>query len=212
MDTDRLIEALAADSETRAKPVSWMLALALALAAPVSTAVFAMQFGPRDDWRAAMRNPFFDLKFVVMIALAVAAAVLVLRLARPGAPVRRISWLLGIPAGLLGIGVATDLMMPQQSAWSTRMMGSNSMICLTVIPLLSLPLLAAALVALRHGAATRPALAGAAAGLMSAALAAVLYAAHCFDDSPLFVITWYSLAIGAVTALGALIGARVLRF
>ena len=57
--------------------------------------------------------------------------------------------------------------------------------------------------ALRHGAATRPALAGAAAGLMSAALAAVLYAAHCFDDSPLFVITWYSLAIGAVTALGA---------
>lgn len=212
MDTDRLIRALAADNETRARPVSWMLAMALALAAPISTAVFALQFGPREDWRAAMRNPFFDLKFVVMIALAIAAAMLVLRLARPGAPVRRVSWLLGIPAGLIGIGVATDMMMPQQSAWSTRMMGSNAMVCLTVIPLLSLPLLTAVLIALRHGAPTRPALAGAVAGLMSAALAGVLYAAHCFDDSPLFVMTWYSLAIGAVTAVGALIGARVLRF
>lgn len=212
MDTDRLIQALAADSDTRAKPVSWVLALALALALLVSIAAFAMLFGPREDWRAAMHNPFFDLKFVVMIALAIAATVLVLRLVRPGAPIRRVSWLLGIPAGLIGIGIATDMMMPQQSAWSTRLIGSNSMICLALIPLLSLPLLTAALIALRHGASTRPALTGAVAGLMSAALAAILYATHCFDDSPLFVMTWYSLAIGAVTAAGALIGARVLRF
>lgn len=208
METDRLIQALAADNDTRARPVSWVLALAV----PISIAVFAMQIGPREDWRAAMRNPFFDLKFVVMIALAIAAAVLVLRLARPGAPIRGVSWLLGIPAGLIGIGVAADLMMPQQSAWSTRMIGSNAMICLMLIPLLSLPTLTAALIALRHGAPTRPAFTGAIAGLLSAALAAMLYASHCFDDSPLFVVTWYSLAIGAVTAAGALIGARVLRF
>jgi hypothetical protein len=39
-----------------------------------------------------------------------------------------------------------------------------------------------------------------------------LYASHCTDDSPLFVATWYSIGTAVVTALGALIGARVLRF
>jgi hypothetical protein len=65
---------------------------------------------------------------------------------------------------------------------------------------------------LRHGAPARPALAGAMAGLISAGLAATVYASHCTDDSPLFVATWYTIAIAAVTAVGALIGAKVLRF
>jgi hypothetical protein len=39
-----------------------------------------------------------------------------------------------------------------------------------------------------------------------------LYASHCTDDSPLFVATWYPIATAVVTAAGALIGARVLRF
>jgi hypothetical protein len=73
-------------------------------------------------------------------------------------------------------------------------------------------LLAAALFGLRHGAPARPALAGALAGLLSAGLAATLYAAHCNDDSPLFVATWYTLATALVTAIGALLGARLLRF
>ena len=60
------------------------------------------------------------------------------------------------------------------------------------IPLLSLPLLAGALIGLRHGAPARPAVAGAIAGMLSAGLAATLYASHCTDDSPLFVATWYT--------------------
>lgn len=212
MDTDRLIRALAADGDTRAKPVSWILALALALTVPLSTAMFMMRLGLRPDLPAAMRYPFFDLKLIVTLALVIAAVAIVLRLARPGAPLRRSRWLLAIPAGLLGIGVATDLMMPQQSTWSARLMGSNMMVCVTAIPLLAAPILVAALVALRRGAATRPAVAGAFAGLLAGGIAATLYATHCTDDSPLFVMTWYSLAIGAVTAIGALIGARVLRF
>lgn len=212
MDTDRLIQALTADSDHRARPVGWMLAVALALTVPISTVMFMMRLGVREDISTAMRNPFFELKFVVAAALLFAAIAIVLRLARPAAPLSGARWLLAIPASLLGIGIVTDLMMPQQSTWSARLMGSNMKVCLTAIPLLSAPILVAALVALRHGAATRPALAGAFAGLVSASIAAVLYAALCFDDSPLFVATWYSLAIGLVTAVGALIGARVLKF
>jgi hypothetical protein len=92
------------------------------------------------------------------------------------------------------------------------MVGSNSRVCLTAIPLISLPLLAAALLGLRHGAPSRPAVTGAIAGLMSAGLAATLYASHCTDDSPLFVAAWYTLAAALVTAIGALAGSRVLRF
>ena len=82
--------------------------------------------------------------------------------------------------------------MPQRLPMMTRLVGSNSRVCMTAIPLMSLPLLAAALIGLRHGAPARPAVAGAIAGLLSAGLAATLYASHCTDDSPLFVATWYT--------------------
>ena len=88
--------------------------------------------------------------------------------------------------------------MPQRMPMMTRLVGNNSRICMTAIPLLSLPLLAGALIGLRHGAPSRPALAGAIAGLLSAGLAATLYASHCTDDSPLFVATWYTLATALV--------------
>jgi hypothetical protein len=47
---------------------------------------------------------------------------------------------------------------------------------------------------------------------LSAGLAATMYAAHCSDDSPLFVATWYTLATALVTAIGALAGSKLLRF
>ena len=77
---------------------------------------------------------------------------------------------------------------------------------------MSLPLLAGALFGLRHGAPTRPAVAGAIAGMLSAGFAATLYASHCTDDSPLFVATWYTVATALVAAVGALAGSRLLRF
>jgi hypothetical protein len=49
-------------------------------------------------------------------------------------------------------------------------------------------------------------LAGAVAGLAAGGIAATLYAAHCTDDSPLFVATWYTLAIAILTGTGAFAG------
>ena len=43
-------------------------------------------------------------------------------------------------------------------------------------------------------------------------LAATFYAAHCFDDSPLFVATWYTIAIAILAALGALGGRLFVRW
>jgi len=104
------------------------------------------------------------------------------------------------------------MMLPQRVPMLPRLVGHNSMLCMSAIPVLSLPILGAAMVGLRHGAPARPAAAGAIAGLLSAGAAATLYASHCTDDSPLFVATWYTLAAGIVAGLGALVGRRVLRY
>jgi hypothetical protein len=211
METDQLIRTLAADNAHRARPVGFVLALALLAAVPVSAAMFFAELGVRPDVMTAMRNPFFDLKFAVTLALAIPAIAISLHLSRPEASLHGWAWLLLIPAGLLVIGTASEMMMPQRLPMMTRLVGTNSRTCLMAIPLMSVPLLAAALVGLRHGAPTRPAVAGAIAGLLSAGLAATLYASHCTDDSPLFVATWYTIATALVTAIGAVAGSRVLR-
>jgi hypothetical protein len=168
--------------------------------------------GVRPDVMKAMHNPFFDLKFAVTLALAISAVGVALHLSRPEASLRGWAWLLLIPAGLLVGGIASEMMLPQKLPMMTRLMGSNSRVCLTAVPLMSMPLLAAALIGLRHGAPTRPAVTGAIAGLLSAGFAATLYASHCTDDSPLFVATWYTIATALVAAIGAVVGTRVLRF
>ena len=212
MDTDRLVRTLAADNAHHERPVGLVLAMAMLAAAPFSLAMFFMELGIRPDVMTAMRNPFFDLKFLVTLALALPAIAIAVHLSRPEVSLRGWAWLLLIPLGLLGIGIAVEMMTPQRLPMMTRLVGSNSRVCLMAIPLLSLPLLAAALIGLRHGAPARPALAGAIAGLLSAGLAATLYASHCTDDSPMFVATWYTLATALVTAIGALAGSRLLRF
>jgi hypothetical protein len=212
MDTDQLIKTLAADNTHHARPVSLVLALALLAAAPVSIFMFMAEMGVRPDVMSAMHNPFFDLKFAVTLALAAAAITISLHLARPEASLRGFVWLLAIPAGLLVAGISGEMMMPQRLPMMTRLVGSNSKVCLTAVPLLALPLLAASLIGLRHGAPTKPALAGAMAGVLSSGLAATLYASNCTDDSPLFVATWYTLATIIVAAIGAVVGSKVLRF
>jgi hypothetical protein len=212
MDTDQLIRTLAADNEHRSQPVGSMLAMTLLIALPISIMAFFTVLGFRPDILAALHSPFFGMKFAVTLSLAFSAAAISLHMSRPDGSLRNWIWLLLIPLALIGLGIMGEMMMAQSRPWLSRLVGSNSRICLTAIPALSLPLLAAALFALRHGAPVRPAVTGALAGLMSAGLAATLYASHCTDDSPLFVVTWYSLAIALVTMIGALAGSKVLKF
>ena len=211
MKTDDFIRTLAADNDWRTTATGTALLMALLAAAPMSLGIFLMALGVRPDFSSATHNPFFDLKFAVTLALAISAILVVLPLSRPGTALGGRAWLLLVPVALLATGIAFDLVMPQSTSWSNRLIGSNSRVCLTAIPAMALPLLVAALIGLRRGAATRPALSGAVAGLMSGGLAATVYAAHCTDDSPLFVATWYPIGIAGLTAVGAAAGSRVLR-
>jgi hypothetical protein len=212
MNTEQLIRALAADRPGRLPSIRAGFAAALAAGLAIAAVLFWLMLGPRSDIAAAAAMLPFIFKFVVTLVLAVAAAGLVLRLARPGAAGG--AWLLALLLGpaLLGIGIMLELFSVPPSAWWPRLVGTNSYLCLTSIPLLATPILAALFVALRQGAATRPGLAGAVAGTLAGSLGAALYAAHCVDDSPLFVATWYGLAIALVAVVGALLGTRLLRW
>jgi hypothetical protein len=212
METEQLIRTLAADTDQRAWPVGLVLALALLAAAPVSIAMFFAGLGVRPDIATAMHNPFFDLKFAVTLTLASSAVAVGLHLSRPEGTLQGFAWLLAVPLVILLAGIASEMMLPQRLPLMRRLIGNNWWLCLAAIPMLSLPLLTAALIGLRHGAPTRPAVMGAIAGMLSAGLAATLYASHCTDDSPLFVATWYTIGTAVVAAIGALAGSRVLRF
>lgn len=212
MKTDQLIKALAADHAPEGLGLGQRLAVGVLIALAVSAVLFLWWLGMRRDMAAAVMEPRFLLKFPVTLTLAASGAVLALRLARPGATLGPWALMLAIGPALLAAGIAAELVMMPPATWMPRLIGRSSMVCLGSIPLLAAPLLVAVLMVLRQGAPTRPALAGAAAGLVSGALGAALYALHCLDDSPLFVATWYGIGIGALTLVGAAVGARVLRW
>jgi len=212
MKTDNLINALAADAKH--PPASLALVWyalgggALVLAA---IAFFAM-LGARGDIASALESWRFLLKFVVTIAIALSAFALARALSRPDEGWRAIAPYLLVAPALLFVGIAVEFVSVPAGAWLTRAVGRNSLVCLTFIPLIGIGPLAVLLLAVRHGAPTRPALAGAATGLLAGAIAATFYAAHCADDSPLFVSIWYSLAIAGLALLGAFAGKMLARW
>jgi hypothetical protein len=213
MKTDDLIKALAADARSVEPPIARTLAVAVGIGALLSLVVFLAAFGPRADFaQVASSSARFIFKFVVTLSLAISAFVLVRGLSRPDfKPDKRLWWLALGPA-LLIAGIVVELVSVPSSAWHARMIGHNSFYCMTVIPLLSLAPFAAVIYALKCGAPANPTIAGAVGGLLSAGIAATLYASHCTDDSPLFVAMWYPVGFVLMTVLGALIGSRFLRW
>jgi hypothetical protein len=211
MKTKNLIEALVADRATDSRSLRFALASALALGGLVSLVFFFIELGVRADIWPALATWRVDLKVGLVLLALLLAFGLCIALSRPvtsGHPGRRLLPLLALAV----VAIAIELVALPSTAWANRLVGSNALICLVAIPTLAIAPLAAVLMVLRAGAPASPALAGAAAGFLAATAAASLYAFHCFDDSPLFVVTWYTLAAVLVVAVGAVAGHRMLRW
>ncbi|MDM9626884.1 DUF1109 domain-containing protein [Rhizobium sp. S152] len=211
MKTDDLIKLLAEDAPP---PMRLTRAVTIALASGVliSGALLLSTLGMRHDMMSALETIRVLFKIGFSLLLAATACGLVYRIGRPGVGMTTSALLLLAPLVLLLAGVAIELSVLPSGLWEANMMGRSAGYCVVFIPLLSLAPLAALFLALKNGAPERPALAGAAAGLAASSLAAALYAWHCADDSPLFVATWYGIAITVVTVVGAALGARYLRW
>ena len=212
MKTEDLIAKLGADNSRR----SWSPAATLLIAAATSVIVagllLMLTMGVRPDVAEALTTWRFDFKFVVTLTVVVSAYSLLHRALFPQSGARFPTWLLLAGPAVLLAGVAFELIAMPEAGWAMAATGKNSVLCLTVIPALGIVPLALLVWALRQGAPTRPTLGGFCAGILAGGIAATFYAANCTDDSPLFVATWYPIAVIALGAAGAVLGRYAARW
>lgn len=210
MKTDDLIARLAMDPVPRDATPARALALAIAAGVLLIAVAFFALIGPRPDFAAALHTWRFDFKFVVTLVVAISSlSVLRLALYPEGRP--NLLMLLPGPVLLVLAGLVELFALPP-AVWVTTAVGDNALNCLTIVPAFGIIPLLLLVVVIRRGATTMPGRAGFAAGLAAGGLAASFYAANCTDDSPLFVATWYPLAILVLGLLGALIGRLAARW
>jgi len=209
--TDELIARLSADLKP-VRPMALQRLLFGALLLSGGGAVIAMLalLGMRPDMEAATTTMMYWTKFGYTLALSLFGLAATLVLARPDGSTRW-PWLagLGLLAALLVLAVVqlarADNMMP-------LIMGSSILRALTYIPIFALPVLLAAILALRRMAPASPAMAGLAAGIMAGGTGAWIYAFACDEAGMMFLALWYTLGIVIVGGLGAVLGWFLLRW
>ena len=207
--TDDLIGSLAgqAGTEPNRSPASFGRAFLLStlLSLLVAVALSAAGEGFRGNLAFFATYEPFLLKLAGALLLARGAFLMARRAALPGSGGG--SWLLLLPGALPFLAHAG------LNPWgppSPKDLGAGA--CAIDIALLSLPALWLILRALKNAAPTRPARAGALAGLLAGAVGAAGHAFACGNDGGLSVVLWYGVAILGMTALGAAIGRKTLRW
>jgi hypothetical protein len=213
MKTNDLIAMLA--TEASATPTVSPLrrcAQATAAGVAVSLVLVLTLWGLNPELNALAHTQTFWVKVVWLVLTCTFAAPVVMHLARPGVAAGRGVW--GIAAALAGMALLALMQVATVDAETGMqlMLGRSWQECSASIAALSMPLLAALLWMLRDMAPTRPALAGASAGLMAGTLASLVYSLHCTETAYAFVAVWYVAGIAVMAGIGALLGLRLLRW
>lgn len=172
-------------------------------------ALYFAVFGLRPDLGSAWTHLPVQAKSILPALLSLSAMWLALWSARPES--RIVLWPLGVPV-LLAIALALFRIMVADGSLVAEAVGQTALACLASIAMVSVLPLALGIVLLRRAAPTQPTLTGALLGVAIGASVAAGYALHCTEDSPLFFVTWYGLAITIVGAVGARLGHRFLRW
>jgi len=215
MKTDELIEALARTPET-AQPsrLYRRVALALIIGLVLGLVMIRLFMGFRPD--IGVTAPMVAMKAGFSALIATFAGGLALRLAKPiggtTGTIRRLAMpLVLVILSAVAIGLIT-LMATEPGLRFVAFTGGGFPWCIILIPICGLPTAMLLVWAMREAAPTRLALAGAAIGALSGGVGAMIYAMFCSIDSVTFVTIWYVVGIGLASALGALAGARLLRW
>lgn len=213
MKTDDLITLLSTGvTRVDRKAAVRRFARALPLGLAGSLMLVAIVFGVRRDLLDVAQTPIFWAKIAFPLAVAIAAALTVSRLGRPGVRGGYAWALVAAPfiavwlAGWVTLGTAA----PAERV--PLMLGLSWRTCPFNILLLSVPTFVAVFWAAKGLAPTRPRLAGAAAGLFASALATIAYCVHCPEMSPAFWSIWYAIGMLMPAAIGAWLGPRLLRW
>lgn len=213
MKTDQLISMLAAG----AGPVqsrAWIRlpVMATALGMGFSLLLVVALLGLRPDIAQAVYLPMFWVKLMFPLALALAAFVATSRLSRPGVSLGHAGWMLAAPVATIWALGAVVLFRADAGAREELVFGETWLECIFFVTALAMPAFIALMAALRRLAPTRPALAGAMAGLLSGGIAAFAYALHCPELHAPFIGIWYLIGMAIPALVGALAGTRFLRW
>lgn len=206
--TDALIQELAGTRvppPMSVVPVIW----GMGLASFVPVALFWVIFGLRSDLGSALVQFPVMAKSLLPLCLAILATGLAFTSGRPG---RQVSfWPLALPA-VAGLTLVGLRLAEGPDGIFSEVVGRSALACVTSILGMSALPVWIAIRLFRQSAPTRPAVTGGLLGLAVGAAVAAGYALHCTEDSPLFFMTWYVLAILGVAGGGALSGRRLLRW
>jgi hypothetical protein len=205
--TDDLIDLLTQDAPIRVR-LGRILAGGALVGGLFSVVILAVAIGIRPHIWEALHSTRVAFKITVTILIFVFTYRLVAQIGKPGIKLKPYLLMLLIPLCLVIAGVAIELVVLPADLWRQNLVGRYASGCLVSIPILSLAPMLFFFWALRQGAPDHAGFAGASAGLAAGGLGAAIYAWHCPDDSPLFMATWYSLAIVGVTISGYLAGRR----
>jgi len=213
MKTDELVTLLATgDVAVKAHAAARRFSIGLGAGLLGATLLMLGLLGLRPDLAQAVMLPMFWVKLGFAGAMVVVSLVASLRLARPGARLNRLPVALASP--ILAIWLLAAFALGQTPAGQrlAMLLGETWAVCPFLIAMLSVPIFAATMWIMRGLAPTNLPLAGASAGLLSGSLAALVYCLHCPEMSAPFIGTWYLLGMLIPTAIGALLGNRLLRW
>jgi hypothetical protein len=168
--------------------------------------------GVRSDLAQATTEWMFWMKLLFAACLALAGLVATERLSRPGMRVGFVWAALATPVLALWLAAVVVLFRAAPEQRMGLMMGGTWIVCPLSIAMVSLPLFITTFWCMKQLAPTQFMLAGASAGLLAGALGAMVYALHCPESAAPFLGIWYVLGIAIPTAIGALLGPRILRW
>jgi hypothetical protein len=212
MTPDTLIDQLVRD----AAPVHrhWFerrLGVGLLVGIVVALILVVTLLGTRPDLPAAVAGSTFWLKAAYTASLGMLGLGLAMQVARPERRRLRGIGLVALPLGAAALFSFLEFMHVAGPAQIDLLLGPR-WICLPLILMLSVPLFAALTWVLRKMAPTNLRAAGAAIGLTAGGFAATAYCLYCQQVSPTYVLSRYTVAIMLATAIGALLGPRILRW
>jgi hypothetical protein len=213
MKTDEFVTLLATGAGTvDPRAAVRRCAVAAAAAVLVAAVIMAAWLGVRASLVQELAKPMLWVKFAFVAALAAGAWIAAQRLGRPGASLAGVASTLAAPLVAIWVLAAVALYGADPAQRSVLVFGATWTACPLNIAILAAPVFLAMLWGMRGFASTRPALAGAAAGLAAGAAGALVYAFHCPELAAPFLGIWYVLGMLIPTALGTVAGRFVLRW
>ena len=206
MKTVLLIKALAEDVPVSIPRIGGSAFKAISVSLMALAVIFVLRLGLRPDLATGDAELATTIKLGFTISLTLAGLYLLSREVVPGRVQGRSFLLMLLPLAILVAGSVLEFGIDGLNGWQGRLIGSNGLRCLVLIPALAAVPLVGLTNVLKAGAPTRPIMAGALAGVAATGMAASFYALNCPDDSPLFVAVWYGLAMIVVSLAGMLAG------